>query len=153
MAKDYVVEKEWVTEAGFKAVIINGRHRCGYVGIPPTHPAYNKPYDEQLDCIKQEVVDNCEIGKKSPILAFTAACRSDNEGNSIRRSIDILIDVHGGVTYSGGSDSYPIEEKDIWWFGFDCAHYDDNEIGGQSLDYCIQQCESMAKQLLELKGE
>lgn len=39
------------------------------------------------------------------------------------------LDVHGGVTYSNGDGYYPIE-SDLWWFGFDCAHYmdlNDNE--------------------------
>lgn len=34
--------------------------------------------------------------------------------------------VHGGITYSGGGieSEYPVE-SDLWWFGFDCAHYMD----------------------------
>ena len=32
------------------------------------------------------------------------------------------IDVHGGLTYA---DRYKGEPKDIWWFGFDCAHSGD----------------------------
>lgn len=37
-------------------------------------------------------------------------------------------DVHGGLTYSGGGEcsKYPIE-SDLWWFGFDCAHYMDGK--------------------------
>ena len=31
---------------------------------------------------------------------------------------EIDVDVHGGLTYSS-------EEKDGYWLGFDCAHYDD----------------------------
>lgn len=33
---------------------------------------------------------------------------------------------HGGLTYSGGgaNSEYPIK-SDLWWFGFDCAHYMD----------------------------
>ena len=36
------------------------------------------------------------------------------------------LSVHGGITYAnGGEDStYPVE-SDLWWFGFDCAHYMD----------------------------
>ena len=32
------------------------------------------------------------------------------------------IDVHGGLTYSGGSADYPIASDGLWWFGFDCGH-------------------------------
>ena len=37
-----------------------------------------------------------------------------------------MLDVHGGITYTrGGLESeYPVE-SDLWWFGFDCAHYMD----------------------------
>lgn len=33
---------------------------------------------------------------------------------------------HGGLTYSGGGEnsSYPIS-SDLWWFGFDCSHCED----------------------------
>ena len=36
--------------------------------------------------------------------------------------------VHGGLTYSGGgkNSDYPIE-SDLWWFGFDCAHWGDGK--------------------------
>lgn len=35
--------------------------------------------------------------------------------------IDDYFKVHGGLTYSEGSDNYPIP-SDLWWFGFDCNH-------------------------------
>lgn len=40
---------------------------------------------------------------------------------------DIDIDVHGGLTYSEYSrGGYPVETKEqVWWIGFDCAHYCD----------------------------
>lgn len=150
----YDVEKDWITSSGLRAVVImlTGRgeynHRCGYVAVTADHPAYQKGYSEQLDCIKQEQVNECKLGKKSPILILTAACISDDENKKVRRSIDILIDVHGGVTYSGGNDEYPVPFNEGWWFGFDTGHYGDiPAIGGQSLEYCIDECESMASQL------
>lgn len=114
------IEKEFITEAGFKAVIIKlddnafcVGHRCGYVAIPSTHKDHNKRY------------------------------------------YDIDVCAHGGLTYSGDSKSYPAistDEENLWWVGFDCAHYDDiASIGGQTLEYCIQECESIANQLKEGK--
>lgn len=40
--------------------------------------------------------------------------------------IDDMIWAHGEITFSG-PDGYPIDliYSDYWWFGFDCAHYDD----------------------------
>lgn len=80
--------------------------------------------------------------------------------------------VHGGLTYSGPSD-YPVQDPDLWWFGFDCAHSGDKKdpsimdkehkklyLAGYYLvhesfatikttDYCTRECESLAKQLKE----
>lgn len=58
------------------------------------------------------------------------------------------ISCHGGVTCYGWHDRLG---KSV--VGFDCAHYGDTlEIC--TLDYCIQQCESIVDQLLTLnKGE
>lgn len=128
----YIVEKDWITKAGYRAVVtisLNNdgtkRHRCGYVGVTKEHPAYQKDYSEQLDSI---------------------------------------IDCHGGLTYSGGNDKYPIEAEGIWWFGFDCAHSEDAtidktefdfiySIGGtvRTLEYVEVECESIASQLLQIK--
>jgi hypothetical protein len=36
---------------------------------------------------------------------------------------------------------------DLWWFGFDAAHAGDDEDGGRSLGYMVEECESLARQL------
>jgi hypothetical protein len=43
-----VVEKMFVTDEGFGGVcVFNGTgHRCGYVGVPPTHSLSQKYYDD-----------------------------------------------------------------------------------------------------------
>jgi len=69
---------------------------CGYVGVGPDHPYYGKHYMELEDD-------------------------------------DIDVEVHGGLTYSASCEEggeichVPAEgrEHDIWWFGFDCAHFMD----------------------------
>jgi hypothetical protein len=157
----YEIEKDWITESGYRAVVIrilasdkvSLKHRCGYVAVDQNNPAYGKGYHEQIDAISQEEVDSTTLGIKSPILALTAMVGSDDEHSKIRRSIDVLIDVHGGVTFSSEKTKgdYPVDYENLWWFGYDCAHYgDDESIGGQSLKYCIHQCELMAAQLKTL---
>lgn len=50
---DWVVERQWRTEAGLPAavVIVRGRHRCGYVGVPNTNSLYGRDYsDLDVDC-------------------------------------------------------------------------------------------------------
>jgi hypothetical protein len=115
-------EKKWVTEAGYEAEVIATKmgHRCGYVTVPKDHPHYGRRYD------------------------------------------DINVDVHGGLTYANEGT-----------FGFDCAHWNDArdksimsdeykkiysmwpslhdvESTIKTLEFCIAECESLAKQLKEM---
>ena len=117
-------EKEWTTEAGLKAQVIASPmgHRCGYVGVPEGHPMYGKHYD------------------------------------------DVNVDVHGGLTFSNDEDG-------LWLFGYDCSHWGDAkdfelmsdemkrtftrwpDTKGtiRTLEFCVAECESLAKQLEEMK--
>lgn len=138
----YRVEKDWITEAGLRAVVImcqkgygenlTDRHRCGYVGVGPDNPVFGDDYDSS-------VLEN--------------------------------IIIHGGLTYAGGHGSYPVETTTpTWWLGFDCAHLGDVSYSGipeiddnpgydwdgspaifRSLEYCVRECEYLARQLSELK--
>lgn len=60
-----------------------------------------------------------------------------------------VANVHGGITFS---DS--MENSNLWWIGFDCAHYQDYSkfnIKGKKRDlsYCIKECEKLAIQLVD----
>lgn len=121
------VEKAWVTQAGLpaKVKIMPMGHRCGYVGVSE-EVFKDKGYD------------------------------------------DLDVDVHGGLTYAR------TEEDGLRWYGFDCAHlgdardpelmdeehkemfakydrFNDPTDTVKSLDYCINECESMATQLKQLE--
>jgi hypothetical protein len=37
---------------------------------------------------------------------------------------DVVMDVHGGLSFSGYGDEIGLAE-DLWWFGFDCGHAGD----------------------------
>lgn len=90
---------------------------------------------------------------------------------------DVLsIKIHGGLTYSSRSEldicSKEMPDADVWWFGFDCAHYTDfypgigyrkwtsvyemAEIGAsfigeyRNFEYVIDQTKSLAEQLNQL---
>lgn len=128
----YTIEKDWTTAAGLRAVVIMGSlgYRCGYVGVPTTHPLF------------------C-VGYSLDTPAFEAA------------SPEGMLDVHGGLTYAGGGGDYPVPSE-LWWFGYDCGHYGDAPAPGspmerltfsgvhRTLDFCIEQCESLAHQLKEI---
>lgn len=121
------VIKDWTTASGLRAVIllVRGSHHCGYVEVPEH---LGKPdYDE------------------SPIME---------------------LNVHGGVTFADHLD----EMDGKYVVGYDCAHYGDlmkcpEELKGTSMehsfmysegiwrdvDYCTNECESLANQLVNIK--
>lgn len=138
-------KKQWLDAAtGLPCLIVRNRMGalCGYVGVSPGHPFYQKPYD------------------------------------------DLDVNVHGGLTFADSCQEHPGaeesgichlpeegEEKNVWWFGFDCAHYGDyipsmdalrrkyrEELGHLSsgevyrdIGYVTAEVEYLAKQLAAMK--
>lgn len=92
-------------------------HWCGYVGLPPGHPLYG------LDR------DACAVRPDPCARRDCAHCPA------------ALLDVHGGLTYSGACEPLedealslchrpsPGEPDQVWWLGWDCAHADDYSPG------------------------
>jgi hypothetical protein len=147
----FTIEKTWEHLNNLCVVIMNHYTgtRCGYVGIKPDHPLFGQKYFEKSDFLFKfkEALEKSSIDKKGiiPLLCY--------DGESI--SPDIFFNVHGGLTYSGGA-GYPIEKENIWWFGFDCNHFNDGSKTNpfrpvRSLDYCIKECESLSQQLEDIK--
>jgi hypothetical protein len=129
---DCIVKRISIKEPFSKEEHYFGGHLCGYISIPPNHPFYGKKYS------------------------------------------DLEIDVHGGLTYAEF-------ENDGYWIGFDCGHSEDlvpsmahlrelykGEIElfsmpeefkkysifipvYRNIDFCIQECKSMAEQLKKIK--
>lgn len=148
------VEARWITGAGFEAIVVvcQGSWRNGYVRVPEGHPLYgveyNQPHEAIIPVSDDEPVDDRGL---IPWLAVAA-------DPSLRTSLEVAIDVHGGVTFSGT----PVSEKEGWWFGFDCAHYGDGFIEGSSMarqasfdhgpvrskEYVKEHCERLAAQLV-----
>ena len=151
--KEFKIEKQF-THKGLKCVVIKFdneiaklSHRCGYVGVKPEHPLFEVHYSEHNETLErifnEQNSSETEIGNRGTVTLFLW------DGKII--SPEIFFDVHGSITYSGGSEEeYPTKHKNIWWFGYDCAHSCDNEDGGRSLEYCIDECKSLAKQLAEV---
>lgn len=107
---------------------------CGYVALPPSHPYFEKSYDD----------------------------------------IDEDLEVHGGLTYNSHCQGdichkpKTDESDNVWWLGFDCAHFGDlsprlaalmdslyspflpfNEHY-KNLNYVKRETEKLAKQLAEV---
>lgn len=133
---------------------------CGYVGVNPDHPWHGVDYGGHI-------VEGCESIRRE------GYCWEDGH------SPESTIRVHGGLTFASGcrhgeDESVgichipdPGQPADVWWFGFDCAHYMDvspahlrryREAGiGQLSDevyrdvgYVREQVEGLAKQLVEV---
>lgn len=141
----YTVEKDY-QYSGCRCVVImtSMGHRCGYIGINKSHPLYGAHYSKKSEILQSrlEWLKNQEIGKRGIIPTFCW------DGKSV--SPEILFEVHGGITFSNGGEKseYPVESN-LWWFGFDCAHLDDNPVRCNTA-YCVEECNSLAKQLTEL---
>lgn len=138
----HFVESEF-EHCGYKCVVVFQPmgHRCGYVGIPKTHTLYGDDYCNYLDIKKEDLEDK----KVSGVFPLFLSCFDEDE----RIRIDAFFECHGGITYSGGGENsnYPIN-SDLWWFGFDCAHYMD----GRDLYYALEKFPE-EKELIEKRIE
>lgn len=159
-----MIERDWITEAGLRAICYvsvrrDGKrsHRCGYVAVPKGHVLHGCGYSDPSTSIPYESAESSKCGKKNPILLLTVSSGAFS-GEKIRRSPDVVFDVHGGLTFSG--DHHPVSGDD-WWFGFDCLHFDDAAISEnpsyrdgvvRSEEYVVNECESLARQIVEMFG-
>ena len=133
------VEKDWMYKDLRCVVIMTTMgHRCGYVGIPIQHQLFGCAYYEIVSdkfADKAKDIKERPVGRRGVLDIFINAYRGKTD-------VGYMFDVHGGITYSGGGllSDYPVESN-LWWFGYDCNHFDDDGI---TLEYCIGECESLA---------
>lgn len=162
----YTVEKHWEFN-GLECIVImtDMGYRCGYAGIPESHCLYGIKYSKEtykLNAFLETVnTDKYTIDKTDVVALFCGGAKNN---------VTTAIQVHGGVTYSDTSGKYPVKADKLWWFGYDCGHAGDakdltavsdslREIelkyptGGvlRTTDYCIEECESLADQLLAIE--
>lgn len=157
------IRNDWTTKAGLRAVVLmtSMGHHCGYVAVPKGHPLHGVEYGTPCAALAPAGEDTPTEGR-NPIAIFCAA------GDESRlQAPDLVFGVHGGLTYSGGSEKYPAPSDGLWWFGFDCAHIDDGKDptylaslsperahwenrDGEFRDqpYVEAQCESLAAQIV-----
>lgn len=155
------LQRYWQTKAGLYAAIFwaRGSHFCGYVRVPESHPLFGVPYSEVNESLRGLALRNKDQPTEiSALTLFTATIDADEE-LGFRLSPDVVLDVHGGITYSSGSQTYPVSlEGPVWWYGFDCAHAGDKQYGRmeelaspddvfRDEQFCIRQCEKLANQL------
>lgn len=146
----YTVERDWNTRSGLRAVAIESYrgHRCGYVAVGPTHPLHGKPYDRPCDCLTEMRTKmlGAPMPENAPLMLMLSVLIGEIESRP-----DIVLSVHGGVTYSSEEpgSKYPAPSADLWWFGFDCNHLHDQD-DPKDLEYVVGECERLAEQLASL---
>lgn len=134
---------------------------CGYVAVPESHPWHGRGYSEVVP--HHPGAMDREDADVSPIAILAAAGMGTTDEENGRAQIDLLIDVHGGLTFSGERDGFP----GLHFFGFDCGHAGDLSpaIHGRypdrlrvssdvyrELPYVLRQIERLADQLLSYAG-
>lgn len=162
------IEKDWVTDAGLRAQVVmtQYRHRCGYVGVPEGHPLHGVGYSQTCPSLRPLTGEE-PIGHRGAISVFCMAASGD-----IPQTPEAVFDVHGSLTFADHGREGGTLDPALWWFGFDCAHCDDapapefiaqqraaypdkpymwRDYGGvhRTLDYCVEHCESLARQIVE----
>ena len=106
----------------------NHGYANGYVVIPKEHPFFEKDYDEHIEITNLNDVKNYAKDNYFGMVLF--------DPNKNKLSLDILIPVHGGVTYANKyveKNTYefltekPENSKEYWVLGFDTLHYNDTK--------------------------
>ena len=92
--KEYEVEKEWISEAGLKCVVLAlcAGHRCGYVGIDKDNQFFGKDYNDKIDISEEqkEKILSSYVGERGLVSLIAFNCDEDFRA-------DIVFDVHGGI--------------------------------------------------------
>jgi len=131
-------------------------HLCGYVGIPESHPWFGKEYGDDVPATQAQLERPIDVDK---IGAINLLCADHPTEEATR--IVLLIDVHGGLTYSRKGVEHL---EGLWVFGFDCGHAGDlcpesaDKYGAHFGDvyrdfgYVKSETESLARQLAAIAG-
>jgi hypothetical protein len=135
----------------------------GYVAVPEGHIFYEKKYSDKVFVEDPDatVFNGNYIG---------LLCANANEFEVGIMSLDMAINVHGGLTYSDKT-CWGIEDNilgPLWWFGFDTMHSGDskpyqtdidrkypflNDGEYRTFEYVKQWCISLAQQLNNLSNK
>lgn len=117
--------------AGLPCLIVRNHFGalCGYVGVSPGHPLHKVPYSEHVAALRPLLEKLKGMPMSEVELTFSRCIELVMAGN-LEPSPAVVLDVHGGITFSDGCDPdgpichtpKPGESDDVWWFGFDCGH-------------------------------
>lgn len=138
-------KKQWRdAETGFPCLIVRGPSGalCGYVGVPRSHPAFEKDYNDvdvevhwgltfASKCAPSPTRERWEKWR-AEVLAGREEAKRHPRGDAARRLKDRARELESYDAYVTWSEAAGIchkvgedEDDDIWWLGFDCAHSGD----------------------------
>ena len=166
---------------GYNCIVIFGVHgyRCGYVGVPEGHPLYRKEYNEPCSCLPYEDVKDESQGKRG-IIPFVIAAMSNDEQNGMRPDTYFNVhgsitfsdfnpqcsDPDDNRWYfgfdcghAGDENDYEtafkyglIDEKGYYMRQRFYPAFGHGRFGvHRTLEYCIEECKSLAAQLAEVE--
>jgi hypothetical protein len=131
---------------------------CGYVGVPLSHPLRGIRHDKRHRSLAKAFQARLQqpMGD-TPGLGVLIGCLCGN----LQQTPECTFGVHGGITFSGWTDSFRSTAPSHWWFGFDCSHSGDLSPGlsvlgkkpmwpdevYRTLDYARDECRKLADQL------
>jgi hypothetical protein len=100
---------QWTDEATGLVCLLHRSefgHWCGYVGLPPSHPLYERSYEDIYENV-------ANLGVHGGV-TYSEACAPDHDPVTGR-----------GVCHV----PEPGEPDNLWWIGFDCGHAHDASPG------------------------
>lgn len=171
-------KKQWQDQATGVPCLAVRNHSgawCGYVGVPPGHPAHGKDYDS----VDVEVhggltfADKCADASpdswarlQKRLRDAVSEARQYPKGDAaqlIQRCTAAGQDYDTFVEYVRAHHichlPEPGEPDDVWWFGFDCAHFGDcspaydnllRDGEYRTLEYVEHEVGALARQLAAL---
>lgn len=109
-------------------------HWCGYVEVPETSFLFCRDYGKEHIpefILHWERRKRMKVSREDLGLGILLAIALGVP----KLSMELVLGVHGGVTYSG--PSYWTTPEKGWWVGFDCGHCSDFQPGFTSYDDSI----------------
>ena len=120
---NFIVERDW-QEGDLRCVVIMTTmgHRCGYVGLPKSHPLHGVGYAQTTKTLPKVDPGTTPVGDRG-IMSLFCISHDPDEDNPYAKP-EYYFDVHGSITFSQ-LGMHLVDDTELWWYGFDCAHLDD----------------------------
>lgn len=136
-----------------------GGNWCGYVGVSTEHPLHSVSYSDRVKAPAELLREPVDMDRVSLIALLCQGKDGDKVLDEGLYTLDVLLRVHGGITWSRDHHGREKKKDGLWWFGFYCAHAGDLapkheihysiDMGNvyRDAEYVAAECRSLANQL------